>query len=268
MEKFGGSELVALELAEELHTRGHEVTIWTHVLLEPIRSHITVPITKDRPDLAQFDWIWAHHNMIAGYGPRPGQRIVTNHMSSYVDLEFPADAAWEDRVAHRVFANSPETQTKMIQLGLARCEVFPNPAPAMFHVERTPRYGLFVSNHRPVVLNIMAATLGCPNRFYGERDRFERITPEIMSGAHFVVCNGKTVQYAMRAGVPVFLFDHMGGPGWLTDVNVEKAAAFNFSGRCTKGAVDLSALNAWRSAKPVVCPDRMRLEWWIGELGL
>jgi hypothetical protein len=41
---------------------------------------------------------------------------------------------------------------------------------------------------------------------------------------------GKTVQYALVAGVPVYCYDTFGGPGWLSPENVEAAAANHFSG--------------------------------------
>jgi hypothetical protein len=58
-----------------------------------------------------------------------------------------------------------------------------------------------------------------------------RVTPELIHEHDAVVSIGKTVQYALAAGVPVFCYDHFGGPGWLNDGNVEAAARHNFSGR-------------------------------------
>jgi hypothetical protein len=268
MEKFGGSELVALELAEELQARGHDVIIYTHLLADPIRSEIKLPVVTQRPDLSSFDVIWSHHNMTHGHTPRPSQRMIFNHMSSYVDLEFPQDARWEESVADRIFANSPETQKRMMELGLTSCEIYPNPAPASYQLTEDGRYGLFVSNHRPLTLKLLAPTLGCPNKFIGEADRFQRVTPELIAGAHFIVTNGKTVQYALRAGKPVFLFDHMGGPGWLNSENIEKAAWHNFSGRCTRDSLNVSTLREWRGRDHITCPDVMKLEWWLDEMDL
>ncbi|GHB16975.1 hypothetical protein GCM10007094_00460 [Pseudovibrio japonicus] len=38
----------------------------------------------------------------------------------------------------------------------------------------------------------------------------------------------------MAEGVPVFVYDHFGGPGWLSKQNLERAEYFNFNGKCTR----------------------------------
>ena len=47
---------------------------------------------------------------------------------------------------------------------------------------------------------------------------------------------GKPVQYAFACGVPVFCYDHFGGPGYLSAESFEAAESRNFSGRCRPGA--------------------------------
>ena len=40
------------------------------------------------------------------------------------------------------------------------------------------------------------------------------------------------VPYALVAHTPVYVYDHFGGPGYLTADNFDAAARFNFTGRC------------------------------------
>ncbi|WP_416914340.1 hypothetical protein [Seohaeicola sp.] len=47
-----------------------------------------------------------------------------------------------------------------------------------------------------------------------------------------VLTIGKSVQYAMAARRPVYVYDRFGGPGWITSENFKNAEKFNFSGRC------------------------------------
>jgi len=285
MKNFGGSELVTLELAEEYQARGWDVLLYSPQFGEPLKSHIKVPTTMAFPDLSEFDIVWNHHDLFTDrWKPRMSQAIVSNHMSSYVAQEFPKNPEWENKNCQFIFANSPETRTKMIQLGLMNVDVFPNPAPERFmpsksgvmvnqntnepfHPEK--KYALFVSNHRPTELDIVSRGLDIPIRSVGELNDFLRLTPELLRDAAFVVCNGKTVQYALRAGTPVFLYDQFGGPGWLTNENFAHAAAFNFSGRGFETKVSLSTLSTWREAKPIpFVPLRYKLEYCLSFYGL
>lgn len=262
-DKFGGSQLVTLEIAEELQERGHEVLIYSPCVAEPMRSACHVPLVNIRPDYRSFDIVWSHHALAEDYIPRTSQRIIFNHMSSWMHLEFPRDANRESQIAWKVLANSPETAARMRLLGIkCNIELFQNPAPKQFGMfMRKPQYILLVSNHRPREVVDMAHKLDLPLRFIGEGagEEFTRVTPDILAGAHFVICNGKTVQYALRMGVPVFLYDNLGGPGWLTESNFEAAEWHNFSGRCTRGR-DVSGLMNWRHYAPIDCPERFKLE--------
>lgn len=274
MQNFGGSELVTLELAEEYFKhQGHDVLIYSPQIAEPLKSHITVPTTKTPPaDLDQFDIIWVHHGLLLDQlKPSRNQKIIFNHMSSYTEEEFPKNAEKENDLAWEIFANSIETRNKMNEFGLKYVEVFPNPAPREFTCPKPfrPEYGLFVSNHRPREIERMALTLGIDCLFIGARDKFQRLTPEIISKAAFVVCNGKTVQYALRACIPVFLYDQFGGPGWLDYTNIEKAAEFNFSGRGFGRSAKLSELSKWQNREPYRhVPQLYKLENFLLEYGL
>ena len=58
-----------------------------------------------------------------------------------------------------------------------------------------------------------------------------RVDSRTLSGYDAVVTIGKTVQYAVRGALPVYCYDHFGGPGWLTEENFGAARWRNFSGR-------------------------------------
>lgn len=63
-----------------------------------------------------------------------------------------------------------------------------------------------------------------------------------MHASDLIVSIGKSAPYALASGVPVFVYDHFGGPGYLTHDNFDRAARFNFSGRCCERRLDASAL--------------------------
>ena len=53
-----------------------------------------------------------------------------------------------------------------------------------------------------------------------------------------VITIGKTVQYCMLSATPVFVYDYLGGFGYLDGENIERARYANFSGR---GGVKMAA---------------------------
>jgi hypothetical protein len=259
LENFGGSELVALELAEEFKAQGYDVLLYSPYIGDPMKRVIKVPYTTELPKTDDFDTLWIHHNILIhklGFKKRAGQKIIFNHMSSYVSAEWPQNVQYENDLADLIFANSAETRVKLEDLGLKGVRLFQNPAPKIFEgVGGSGSEILLVSNHRPPELaNIVGNRVGL------EYPR--RMTPEIMSQAKLVICNGKTVQMALRAGVPVYLYDHFGGPGWLTEKNFEKAVHFNFSGRGFDGWKTLEQIQKeLETIGPVLpCPDRFKLE--------
>jgi hypothetical protein len=65
----------------------------------------------------------------------------------------------------------------------------------------------------------------------GDRGTPERVTPGVIDRYDALVSIGHTVQKALSRGVPIFCYDHWGGPGWITPGNLEDAERENFSGR-------------------------------------
>lgn len=254
MANFGGSEIVTLELAEFLTSKGHDVLIYSPEIKPPLKiSHIDH--TSKKPDSTKFDLLWIHHNLLIhdlGFKKTDNQRMIFNHMSSYVGLEAPNNKLLEESLADIIFCNSKETKQA---LGIESAKLFQNPAPPSFDVKHTgkTRKPLYISNHRP---NGLPPDADC----IGINDEYRRVEPEDFIDRPYVVCNGKSVQYALRAGVPVFLYDHFGGPGWLRDSKTFwRAEDFNFSGR---GFYPIDVLEEIRTTPPKAppCAERFKLE--------
>ncbi|GCE76277.1 hypothetical protein [Cellulomonas biazotea] len=259
--QFGGSEVMTLEIAHELARQGAEVVVVVHGHSEEMARDLTaVPgirlIRTSDPALegvlaeAPVDIAWIHHQLIPErlLRERAGTRFVFNHMSSFHPLEF----AWAHRIeaalAGAVLFPAPEARVAQVETGLlagvdpAYLQVLGNPSPDAFAANgRGPAAELgrllVVSNHIPpelaealpslrerwdVTVVGQQAELGAVRR---------RVTPDLVHEQDAVVTIGKTVQYSLAAGVPVFCYDHFGGPGWLDGSNVALAAEHNFSGR-------------------------------------
>lgn len=262
MRQFTGSEMVTLELAEHFADAGARVTVVVHQHGGQISAMLRAAgdvklwssrdagladhLRADPPDLA-----WIHHQIVpevllSGELDVP---MVFNHMSPYQPLEQVLVPDVERALATALIFNSPESLDGQRDSGsLAgfdadRLRVFANPAPdAMAGVVRRRRDGdrlrvLMVSNHVPAELHEAMALLPPEvevTRVGGQADRGAtpaRVDAALLSGFDAVLSIGKSVQYALVAGLPVYCYDRFGGPGWLNPENVPLARHHNFSGR-------------------------------------
>lgn len=264
---WAGSELMAVELAEGLEARGWDVTLHAPFFRENFAPDAIgarfnwVMDHSDLPKASAFDLIYSQHGALIPYwAEQSGQELfgdgrpafVFAHLSPTSALECPSSGA-EPLLADLILANSPETRASFAELGGAfeAAEVMPNPAPAQFDAARRVRKAgvakriLVVSNHVPKELQQATECLkgqGVRVRRIGLGNTCRRLMPDDLKWADAVVTIGKTVQFAMRAGCPVFCYDRFGGPGWLTVRNAADAEAANFSGRCCNTVLDAAAL--------------------------
>ncbi|TFD29397.1 glycosyltransferase family 4 protein [Cryobacterium cryoconiti] len=258
--RYMGAEIVTLELAEHLAGQGAEVVIATHSFGYPIRQEfdridgvtvfelwdpeLAVNLEARLPDLA-----WIQHSIIPVVVLEHADEILFmfHHMSSILPAEFTMAAALESALATAVLFESPRSleihrATGVYQdLEPDRLQVMGNAAPARFgEVTPTPsieRRITVVSNHIPPEL--VAAFEGLREHFdldvIGSQTELgatpRRVTPDTLAGTDAIISIGKTVQYSIVAGVPVYCYDHFGGPGWITLENIEEARWENFSGR-------------------------------------
>ncbi|SIN70593.1 glycosyltransferase family protein [Agromyces cerinus] len=262
LRRFAGSEIVTLELVEHFASTGSPVVVVTHAFESPMREEIlnagdvevilmSDPNLSDRLGQYDFELVWIHHCVIpkivaAGDIDAP---IVFNHMSGVHPIEHPMLPSIERQLATLSLFNSEETMEAqsargaLASLSHERIRVFPNPAPDAFtampalNARARPRLAI-VSNHIPdELLEAVALLEGRIDLdLFGESTakattQLSRITPSLLGEYDAVVTIGKTVQYALVGGRPVYCYDRFGGPGWLNPSNLEKSAHHNFSGR-------------------------------------
>ncbi len=258
---YSGSEIITLELAEHLSSLGVEVTILTHFFSKPVSTEfknlpnvrVVVSGTDDARniDVKDFDLLWVHHltftrsmvRQLANRGSRPA--VVFHHMSKSEPLEFPLMSEAENKLADAVAFNSQETYDDLHAQGAEfdreKVVILGNPAPDAFaddahHHGAEVRTVAVVSNHPPKELIDAAGLLskrGVQVDLFGrmESGTTARVTPELLSKYDVVVSIGKTVQYCIVAGIPVYCYDRFGGPGFLNAANFPLSRQNNFSGR-------------------------------------
>ncbi|MFN3707838.1 hypothetical protein [Microcella sp.] len=261
-ERFAGSEIVALEIAEHFESLGATVLVATRVSGPPLMREIV-----DKPRIRVFEWsspeldelikaadiylVWIQHHVIppAIFELDPTPPVVFAHLSAIHPLEYPLLDSIEIALARSVQFTTSVAFTKMREKGsLGGIDekivgVFPNPAPEQFHAplsEKEPGATwdiCLISNHPPAELNEAISMLPDDVRItrvgrQGSKDSIsERVTAELLDKFDAVITIGKSVQYAMLRAKPVYCYDHFGGPGWLGEDNVRQASKRNFSGR-------------------------------------
>lgn len=249
---FAGSEIVTLEIAEALRDLGVQVKLAALEVGPAIASEIRlldiecVDLSASRISGMEFDLIWVSHYIVAyhliineGIRAKIG---VFSSLSHFEPIETPP---LPFLLFSRYTVNSDENLFHFnanYDYFKDRVGVFPNAAPARFFdayrksVEGKIKSVAIVSNHPPSELADLIKRLrkeGINVDLIGMQGTRLRVTPSVLSSHSAVITIGKTVQYCLAMGIPVFCYDHFGGPGWITLDSFELAFAKNFSGRCT-----------------------------------
>lgn len=100
---------------------------------------------------------------------------------------------------------------------------------------------LIVSNHIPKELVEAVQVIKSHQvkvEVIGLGNKYQLVTADLLADYDAVVTIGRTVQHALATGMPVYCYDQFGGPGWIKCNNVIDAEFYNFSGRCTRRALD------------------------------
>lgn len=248
---YGGSPLVALDVAEALRRAGVEVHIAACRIAPPLSAAAAArgfPLHDLHegarpPGLPQeVDLVWGQHWSAYGLALLEfgiaARGIILSSLSPFEPLEalpFLADEA------DLLLFNSEENlavQTPSLPAGTPR-HVLPNSLPAAwFEGVSSPREAplrvLFVSNDPPTdlaaaLLLLEADDIACVA--IGAHSEQRLVDEALLDDHDAVVTMGHTVQKALARQRPVFVYGRFGGPGWLTPDNLPLALHHNFSGR-------------------------------------
>ncbi|WIE48882.1 glycosyltransferase [Pseudomonas sp. GM17] len=249
---FAGAEIATLEVASTLSDLGFKVVIAAIEIGGLIESELIVAgisfVDLSKTSLANenFDFVWVSHYVVA-YHLFAHDRISTNggfysSLSHFEPLESPPlpSILFSQYLVHSQenFEYFSERYPHLIN----RLSIFPNAAPVgYFEIPEKPIDSklssiCIVSNHAPeevFQLIELFESSGVKVELIGLQGIPKRVTPQIISQYSAVISIGKTVQYCLAAGVPVYCYDRFGGPGWIVDSVLESAFEKNFSGRCT-----------------------------------
>jgi hypothetical protein len=249
--ELAGSEILAIEVAEWFAANAFAVTLAAFDIAPSLRRACEangipcVDLTREPLDRKSYDCAWYQHGVMADYLTHglkvTAARVAAISLSHMEPLETPPSP---DVPVSAYLVHTLENEAYFRERYPAYCRrlaVFPNAAPRPFFdafgKARNPTLTnlAIVSNHVPDEMIEAAALLrarGVNVVLYGPLGQRTRITADVLKTYDAVVTIGKTVQYALAAGVAVFCYDHFGGPGWINRTTFDAACAKNFSGRC------------------------------------
>lgn len=257
LRQFAGSEIVVLELAHWLQQKGAKVIVFTWIydgqIVEEFQNR-KIHVTTDENDdafNADFDYIWVHHQVLPEKLIRRlsnlHAKFIFNHMSFLPELyiEQPYIYGLEKNISSMNLFVSPEVEDFIrgtcLDLGSSAMScLFQNPAPTAFtkmnyKQKEKAKNILVISNHIPDEVRDALKLLelsGVKTSLIGQSSQNSSlIDAKTISKYDIVISIGKTVQYCLVSGVPVYVYDKYGGCGFLNGDNLKIAEYHNFSGR-------------------------------------
>lgn len=247
---YSGSELHCLAMAEEFIKRGYTVTIAVFKYAYPISKRFedlgaTICSAYEKLPEDHYDILFTIHypvvNYVVSHNRVTFDRVATCILSAFHPLEhFPGFA--EDADIYSFV--SREAMEHRVDCGLKldrkKAFLFVNYADDSYFEAYSPKEKTslkkiaVVSNHVcPECLSLkeLAEEQNIEVEYLGLEFCSVSITPELLKEYDLVITIGKTVQFCMAAGVPVYCYDLYGGCGYITSQNFERNRDYNFSGR-------------------------------------
>ena len=249
---FAGAEISAIEIAMALHDLGVEVELaafeFSSPIVEVIQSHSLkfTNLSKSKISNKYFDLVWISHYPMA-YHLFINEGVIAlnaiySSLSHFEPLETPPISGI---FFSKYLVNSQENFeifSERYPHFSERTEVFHNSVPKNFFlsidklIEPEIKSIAIVSNHPPFEfeeLKLILAENNITVDTIGVHGTKVQVTPELLNKYSAIITIGKTVQYCLAAGIPVYCYDHFGGPGWITKDILDSALSKNFSGRCS-----------------------------------
>lgn len=263
-----GSTVVCVQVAEALQHLGADVLVLSSSFTGPARAMFEsrgIPVVTDEKQhfsIYDYDYVWIHSQLlpmsfinqlqqINDHGVPSGKRpaaFIYNHMSAvdYAPGEQPYIMSLEESTASlEVFVSTeckeklqPYYQETINQTVPQR--IFANPAPSAFSTV-TPRFAIDAPQHIAIISNHVPNELfearrllkkqGITTDIIGKQGKVEEVTPAVLERYDAIITIGKTVQYCLCAGKPVYIYDQFGGFGYLNSDSFQACSALNFSGR-------------------------------------
>ncbi len=242
---YHGSMIHILEVAKELQLMNYDVDIVSVEITKKIRdyvekvSNVTLLSLRDFDYNIYYDYVLAYHAPILTFLIDNGlkyNKIGLGTLSSFLKLEEPNILAL---YGVPLFVNHKNLIDLIYEKYKIKSNLFINSVPEDYNLNLEKKDSglrkiLIVSNHLPEELieakNILEKK-GIDVKVIGKGFDYQLVTPNLLKQYDLVITIGKTVQYALYLGIPVYNYDHFGGVGYINLKNLDKEEYYNFSGR-------------------------------------
>lgn len=242
---YHGSMMHILEVAKELQLKDYDVYIVSVEITKKIRdyvekvSNVKLLSLQDFDYDIYFDYVLAYHTPILTFLIDNGlkyNKIGLGTLSSFLKIEEPNLLAI---YGFPLFVNHNNLIDLMYEKYKIKANLFINSVPSDYNINWDKKNcGLkkivIVSNHLPQELieakNVLQKK-GFQVKVLGKGFDYQLVTPNLLKQYDLVITIGKTVQYALYLGIPVYNYDYFGGVGYINLKNLDTEEYYNFSGR-------------------------------------
>lgn len=253
MNGFHGSVLHVLEYAEYFVKNGADVSVASMFIADEQTAFakklgIHLYLLQDIPKDTQYDLVFALHLFLFPYLILRGlhyKHVITMTLSAFEPLEMvpPAQLWTHFDVMTCISDEIIEMYQKRFKVHPKQFTKIPNHIPLRFyeHVNTKRHWNAaisnvcVVSNHSLQEVDKLKKDAPFGVDYFGtEYNNNVLITPDILLRYDVIITIGKTVQYGLSLGIPVFEYDRFGGCGYISLENIDREERMNFSGRATR----------------------------------
>jgi len=232
---YSGSELITLDICDYFVKKGWNVYLCAMDIGSPLSKHINpkvkqINLKKQPIPIKQVDLIVGHHKNVIEKVLQTVKcnTVIQNSLSVYGGIEDYSSKAT------KLLANSQETKTiKQTKINKP-IDVFVNSCNQEYFqqvkiLKKDIKYIAIITNHS------WYNGISRPNLHIigGRKSAF--VNAKLLLQYDVVITIGRTVQQCLCLGVPVYCYDHFGGPGYITLENIDFNESLNFSGRQKAG---------------------------------
>ncbi len=197
-----------------------------------------------------YDLIWSMHYPLLDYCLNNLQikstHIIYNSLSPYMAVEKLPD--YYEQLS-LILCNSKETLEAHELSNNQSAFVFPNSAPQEFFNDKILNKELkriaVISNHIPDEIFELEQKMRDNEYIFdviGIQRGQKQVDKNLLQSYDLVISIGRTVNWCLALGVPVYCYDRFGGCGYFSKQTLEMENKYNFSGRFTNRRLETKEL--------------------------
>ena len=246
-DNLSGSVIHVAEMAKYFYDKGYHVSVVTLVKDEKIINMLSedkfdVFFYKDLDLSVYYDLVIAYHFPILPsliYDGLKFNKVINGILSVYANLEVPLFFSDKIDLFPVVSYECRDYLIDQHNIPSEKIVYLPNFITKDYMnlkkmVNSDIKKIAVISNHIPSeVLNLTKYLRDINIEFIGSGNNIKLVNEGFIKEFDLIISIGKTVQYCLGLGVPIYEYDFFGGCGYITLNNFEVEEYYNFSGRAS-----------------------------------